>query len=99
MHDKAAMPKNRERPTIEKVAGHLFAAALFMFSLNGPALSQTLGKATSAIEGKAAYPLVPGAPEKLQESGKAQIFQYDSSALGSRVPLMLVHGGGGESRP
>jgi len=45
------------------------------------------------------YPLVPESPDKLDKPAAAEIYQYDLDPLANRIPLMMLHGGGGESRP
>src|SRR5262249_34166091 len=76
-----------------------FIAAIWLLTLDCGALSQVITEKSASTEGASVFPLVPAVPDKFDATDKAQVFQYDSSALGNRVPLMLIHGGGGESRP
>jgi pimeloyl-ACP methyl ester carboxylesterase len=45
------------------------------------------------------WPLVPSVTKGLPEPATAELYEHDKSPLGKRIPVLLIHGGGGESRP
>jgi hypothetical protein len=81
--------------------GWLVATVLWAGSAAGaapnPADAQKLDAASRAV--LLDYPLPPYGKQVLVKPVKAEIFQLDKQPLRDRTPLLLVHGGAGESKP
>jgi pimeloyl-ACP methyl ester carboxylesterase len=66
----------------------LFLVLLALFAaLPAPAQSQK------------SWPLISSVTKGMRSPAVAELYEHDNSPLGKRTPVLLIHGGGGETRP